>query len=40
MRSWAEGWVENLKGRPPERYYADLPLEVARDMILELTEAA
>lgn len=38
MRRWAEGWLENLKDRPEERYYADLPLEVACDMILELTE--
>lgn len=40
MRSWAEGWPENLKDRPAERYYADLALEVACEMILELTEKA
>lgn len=39
MRRWAEGWLENLKDRPADRYYADLPLEVACDMILELTDA-
>lgn len=39
MRRWAEGWLETLKDRPAERYYADLSLEAACDMIHELTEA-
>lgn len=36
---WARGWKELLADRSLDHYYEQLPLEVAVDMILELTEA-
>jgi len=40
IERWATGWRENLSRRPAERYYADLPLEVAADLIIELLAEA
>lgn len=39
LERWAKGWQEILSARPPNRYYAELPLEVATDAMLELIEA-